>query len=71
MKYALLIMLCSLEYNACLPPLEGGFYKTWYECADNGYTKSLKILKDIDARVFNENKYHIAFRCGELEDDHL
>ena len=71
MKYVLLIILCSIKSEVCLPPLEGGFYDTWHNCAKNGYQKSVEIINNIDPDLFNEYKYTIKFQCGELEDDHL
>jgi hypothetical protein len=71
MKFMLLITLCSLEYQACMPPIEGGFFKSLHDCAKDGYEKSLGIVKNIEPELFNENKYIIKFRCGELEDDQI
>lgn len=71
MKFVLLITLCSLQYKSCLPPLEGGFYKTWHECAKNGYEKSLSVINNIEPKLFNDNKYSLGFKCGELEDDQI
>ncbi len=54
-----------------MPPIEGGFYKTWHDCAETGYETSLNMVKQIDPEAFNNNKYFIKFRCGELEDDNI
>ena len=71
MKFVLLITLCSINHQACMPPIEGGFYKTWHDCAETGYETSLNMVKQIDPEAFNSNKYFIKFRCEELEDDNI
>lgn len=71
MKFVLLITLCSLKYEACMPPIEGGFYDTLHDCAKTGYSTSLNMVEQIDPDAFNLNKYVIKFKCGEIEDDQV
>tara|TARA_R100000700_G_C3170191_1_gene144821 strand:+ start:302 stop:514 length:213 start_codon:yes stop_codon:yes gene_type:complete len=68
MKYMLFIMICSFEHQACMPPLEGGTFKTKDECAKHGFAKGKKVLDNLDKKILKENKYQIVFTCGELNE---
>tara|TARA_B100001939_G_scaffold102689_1_gene88602 strand:+ start:318 stop:533 length:216 start_codon:yes stop_codon:yes gene_type:complete len=68
MKYVLILYLCSFAGEPkCLheqiTPIE---YKSYYQCASDGYVRSYKALMDLGEEEVNTEKYAIKFECKEI-----
>jgi hypothetical protein len=66
MKYLLVMIICSQVQSTCYPPavLKKEF-NTSYDCLQEGYMESQKILKDLGENVVNEMNIIVKFTCKE------
>ena len=66
MKYMLSFILCSYVEGICMPPIEGGYYPTYFECLEKGYKKSHNIITELGLDDVEKQKYFIKFTCFEI-----
>jgi len=65
MKYLLSFILCSYVEGICMPPIEGGYYPTYFECLEKGYKKSHNIIMELGMKDVDRKRYFIKFACIE------
>lgn len=64
MKFVLLIYICSVVGNTCMPPIQDPIeYESWYDCSVNGYKKSLDIIEEMSTDQVNNHKIYAKFYC--------
>ena len=67
MKFTLVIFLCSLINNKCLPPAEGKqSYNSWKECTIAAYELSKELILSQDEKFVNNSKLSTKFTCTEI-----
>ena len=49
-----------------MPPIEGGYYPTYFECLEKGYKKSHNIIMELGMKDVDRKKYFIKFACIEI-----
>jgi len=66
MKYLLVMIICSQVQSTCYPPLvlDQQFYSK-YDCLQEGYKESQKILDEIGEYIVNEMNIIVKFTCKE------
>ena len=65
-KFALILILCSMNTNVCLPPYEvPKQYPDIYECFIDGYNYSLDKMRRLGKGEVNKHKLYIRFICKE------
>jgi len=68
MKFILIMTVCSSIYQSCTSPMPVGDFRNWNDCALDGYSKSLDLLKELGDKKVNENRNYISFVCKEVKD---
>ena len=66
MKYLLVMIICSQVQSTCYPPaVLQKHFNTSYDCLQEGYMESQKILKDLGKDIVNEMNIIVKFTCKE------
>ena len=66
MKYILVMIICSQVQSTCYPPaVLNKEFNTSYDCLQEGYMESQKILKDLGENVVNDMNIIVKFTCKE------
>ena len=66
MKYLLVMIICSQVQSTCYPPaVLQKHFNTSYDCLQEGYMESQKILKDLGQDIVNEMNIIVKFTCKE------
>ena len=68
MKFTLMLLLCSLTQNDCLPPYRWPKqFNSTYDCMIAGYEESHKKLLEIGKEETNKYRTFIKFVCYEVK----
>jgi len=64
-KFTLIIWVCSfLGQSVCMAPIESPIlYNSWYECAREAHTQSIKIYSRLGYKYVNDNKIATRYTC--------
>lgn len=68
MKFILVVYLCSFASTTFCD--NGGLYgefNSWKECAESGYSQSLRAFKALPEDMANDQKLAIKFECKPIE----
>ena len=71
MKFALVIYICSVLHQICMPEIKAGEYDSSYDCGVAGYEKAGDVLKSIDKKDFTKEQLIVNFRCVEIKNDNI
>ena len=71
MKFALVIYICSVLHQVCMPEIKAGEYNSSYDCAIAGYEKAGGVLKGINKKDFTKEQLIVNFRCVEIKNDNI
>ena len=63
MKFLLIIQVCSALSMSCMDPMEGGEYKTHFDCATAGYLNAMGLMRELGVDEVNRNKITVQFKC--------
>ena len=64
MKFTLMLLLCSLTQNDCLPPYRWPEqFNSTYDCMIAGYEESIIKMEEIGREEVNKHKLFIRFTC--------
>tara|TARA_R110002050_G_scaffold261192_1_gene401186 strand:+ start:117 stop:329 length:213 start_codon:yes stop_codon:yes gene_type:complete len=67
MKIILIIYVCSITANTCMPPLQiEKPYEDMYTCHIDGYKKSIDILQEMGKKEVNEHEIYTKFVCRKI-----
>ena len=68
MKYLLIMQICSALTQQCAQPWETyPIYSSHYDCATNGFIKSMSLMKELGTEEVNKAKILINFGCLKQE----
>lgn len=71
MKFSLVIYICSVLHQVCMPEIKSGEFDNSYDCGIAGYEKAAQVLKRIDRNDFNREQLIVNFRCLEIKNDNI
>ena len=64
-KWVLVLVICSLESNSCMPPFKHPIlFDDGYDCMVYGYEESLSKIQEMGRENINKNKIYIKFGCS-------
>ena len=64
MKWVLVLVICSLEANSCMPPFKYPIlFDDSYDCMVTGYKESLSKIKEMGREDINKHQIYIKFGC--------
>ena len=63
MKFLLIIQGCSALSMSCMDPMEGGEYKTHFDCATAGYLNAVGLNREVGQEVVSRDRITIKFEC--------
>ena len=64
MKWVLVLVICSLESNSCMPPFKYTVqFDDWYDCMVTGYKESLSKIQEMGREDINKHQIYIKFGC--------
>tara|TARA_R100001463_G_scaffold14806_1_gene38947 strand:+ start:129 stop:341 length:213 start_codon:yes stop_codon:yes gene_type:complete len=64
MKVLLIMIICSVVQNECLPPHQmPTFYDSYYDCLQAGYKEATKKQTEIGKTDTNKHQIYIRFTC--------
>ena len=67
MKIILVIYVCSVLGESCLPPIQiDKPYKDSFDCHTDGYKKSVDILEEMGRDEVNKFEIFTKFTCKKL-----
>jgi len=67
-KWALILIVCSLENNVCIPPFEWkNQFNDSYDCMIKGYEESIKKTIEVGRDQVNNVGLYIKFSCTPIE----
>ena len=67
-EWALVLIICSVQSNTCLPPLEYPTrYNEGYDCMIAGYKESLLKTEQIGREKINQYNIYIKFGCTSVD----
>ncbi len=66
-KYVLILFICSMNTNVCVPPFQVPTdYPDIYECFLDGYKYSSDKIIQLGKEEVNKHKIYIRFHCKEV-----
>ena len=64
MKWVLVLVICSLESNSCMPPFKYPVqFDDGYDCMVTGYKESLSKIQEMGREDINKHQIYIKFGC--------
>ena len=67
MKIILVIYVCSVISESCMPPVEVDIlYNDSYDCHVDGYKKSVDLLEEMGRDEVNKYEIYTKFICKKL-----
>ena len=64
MKWVLVLVICSLESNSCMPPFKYPIlFDDGYDCMVQGYKESLSKIEEMGREDINKHQIYIKFGC--------
>ena len=67
-KYALVLVICSLDTNSCMPPFNYPIqFNDSYDCMMTGYKESLTKTEELGRDNINKHKIYIKFSCEPVQ----
>ena len=64
MKWVLVLVICSLESNSCMPPFKYPVqFDDVYDCMVTGYKESLSKIQEMGREDINKHQIYIKFGC--------
>ena len=67
MKIILIIYVCSVVSNNCMPPIEFKIpYNDSFDCYIDGYKKSVDLLEEMGRDEVNKYEIYTKFTCEKL-----
>ena len=63
MKFLLIIQVCSALSMSCMDHMEGGEYKTHFDCATAGYLNAMGLTREVGEHIVNRDRITIKFEC--------
>jgi len=71
MKFTLIIYICSILHQICMPEIKAGEFTNLYDCGVSGYQKASEVLKSINREDFNKEQLIVNFKCVEIKNDNI
>jgi hypothetical protein len=66
MNYILILYVCSIVNNECLPDYQHKeYFNDWYSCMTIGHTDSLDIYTKLGVERANLDEIAVGFECLE------
>ena len=64
MKFTLMLLLCSVTQNDCLPPYRWPTqFNSTYDCMITGYEQSIIKMEELGSEDVNKYNMYIRFTC--------
>ena len=64
MKVLLIMILCSVTQNECMPPYQmPTTYESYYDCLQAGYQEAILKQTEIGREDTNKHKIFVRFTC--------
>ena len=68
MKLTLMLLLCSMTQNDCLPPYRWPEqFNSTYDCMMAGYEEAMLKMKELGPKDVNKHQIYIKFTCTPVD----